>query len=107
MLPNNNKIESEIGDENGQLRTYYFYNISSETKLKEIATARLNKEKFTGYRGNFETFGEPYMRPGDIAKLESTKLPERNGLYLIDSVTRIFGVYQGYKQTFELGAKVG
>jgi len=69
--------------------------------MREFANARLTEVKFTGYVGSFTTFGEPYVRPGDVAKLTSTKLPERDGNYIIASVKRNFGI-NGYRQEIEL-----
>jgi hypothetical protein len=102
MLPDNTKIESQVGDEDGELRTLHFYNIKPESELKKIAEKNLSQLKYTGYRGVMETFGEPHLEHGDRVKLTSSKLPERNGSYLINSTRVIFGVKEGYKQHFEL-----
>ena len=106
MLPNNTKLEAEAGDEEGEQRTYHYYNITSQAELKNIAEKRVLEQKYTGFAGWFETFGEPYLRHGDVCKITSTKLPERNGSYLVSSVRRKFGVGVGYRQMFELGEKV-
>lgn len=107
ILQNNRRIEVEAGDSDGEQRTYHKNNITSKTDLQKVADGLVNKAKYTGFRGYFETFGEPYMRTGDAVKLVSKKLPERNGTYLIKSVRRIGGVEQGYKQNIELGALIG
>lgn len=105
---NNTFEEVEVGDTDGAQRSVFMYWDGKGIKpnLKEFATLKLNEAKYDGYQGSFETFGEPYVRHGDIARLTSKKLPERNGDYLIVSVKRTFGM-GGYRQFIELGAKVG
>lgn len=102
MQSDNSKKEVTVGDADGSQRTFYTYN-ATESALKEFASLKLNKVKYTGYTGSFETFGEPYLRHGDVAKLTSEKLPERDGNYEVISVNRKFGVTIGYRQYIELG----
>lgn len=104
MQSDNSKKEITVGDADGAQRTFYTYN-STEADLKKFADLKLNEVRYTGYVGSIFTFGEPYMRHGDIAKITSKKLPERNGNYLIKSVTRELSVDVGYKQTLQLGNK--
>lgn len=96
------KTEIEVGDPDGAQRTYHMFN-AKEADMREFANKMLNEVKYTGYVGTFTTFGEPYVRPGDVAKLTSTKLPERNGNYIISSVKRTFGI-SGYRQEIELNS---
>lgn len=102
---NNVKNEVTVGDEEGEVKTFYKYGTDSAS-LKEFANIRLKEFKYTGWRGSFSTFGEPFIRSGDRAILSSLKLPERNGKYIVKSVSRSFG-FSGYKQTIEIGLKVG
>ena len=104
MLPDNTKIEVETGDPDGEVRTAYFYNITSTSELKKIANRELPKFKFTGYRGEFTTFGEPQLKHGDTIKLTSFKFPERDGEYFVDKVTTTFG-QSGFRQAVEMGRK--
>lgn len=104
MDDNNVKTEITYGDEDGQQTDLHFYNLS-EADLKKEAEKWLEKNKYTGFVGNLETFGEPYLMHGDRAKIISTKLPERNGTYLIKGVKRTVGM-DGYRQIFKLGIKV-
>jgi hypothetical protein len=106
MLPNNTTLTAEAGDEDGEQRTYHYYNVTSQADLQKIADQRVSDQKYTGFSGWFETFGQPYLKHGDRCKIISKKLPERNGTYLIRSVRRKFGVNVGYRQMFELGEKV-
>lgn len=106
MNDKNEKTSVEVGDESGEQRDYHYYNVS-ESVLKEMATKILNEERYTGFFGTMETFLEPYLRPGDRAKLVSRALPERNGTYLIKAVHRVCDVAVGGRQFFSLGVKVG
>lgn len=101
MNSDNTKDEVTVGDSDGSQRTYYTYN-ATDSALREFANLKLNEIKYTGYTGSFLTFGEPLVRHGDIAKLSSTKLPERDGNYEIVGVTTTFGM-NGYRQSLQLG----
>lgn len=100
----NSKIEVEVGDDDGALKTFYTQN-ATESALREFANLKLTEWKYEGFRGTFKTFGEPFIRHGDTAKLISDKFPEKNGLYEVVSVTRDFNTSEGYKQDIELGIK--
>lgn len=102
MQSDNSKKEVTVGDPDGAQRTFYTYN-STEAALKEFANLKLEEVKYTGYSGTFKTFGEPFVRHGDVAKLISTKLPERDGNYEVVSVTRSFTMNDAYRQDIELG----
>ena len=105
FYPDNRKVAPyEFGDENGDLRTINLYNVP-EADLKSAADRELARLKYTGYRGSFTTFGEPFIRPGDAAAMVSTIIPERNGNYLVKSVKRTFGM-SGYRQEVELETKI-
>lgn len=106
MQSDNSKKEITVGDVDGAQRTFYSNPNTTEADLKKFADLKLNEVRYTGYVGSIFTFGEPYMRHGDIAKITSKKLPERNGNYLVKSVTRSLSVDGGYKQTLQLGNKV-
>jgi hypothetical protein len=103
MMPDNTKIEVEVGDGDGETRTAHYYNLDKKT-LTKIATNEINKFKFTGFRGGFETFGEPVIKHGDLIELKSLKIPERSGRYFVDSVETTFGM-NGFRQKIELGRK--
>lgn len=99
------KISETVGDDEGSHRDIFSTKYLTKEDLIEFATKYLNSKKYTGYVGEFTTFGENYIRPGDTAKLISTKYPEKDGDYLVSSVTRTFGM-GGYRQEIELGTIV-
>lgn len=107
MFPDNTKSDPIIvGDSDGNQITIHKYNMN-ESALRFAAEQWIKENKYTGYRGEVETFGEPIMRHGDRAKITSTKLPERDGTFLIKKVKRVYSVDAGNHQFLTLGAKVG
>lgn len=99
VLPNNKKIEVQVGDADGELRTVHYYNVTLEA-LKARAEEDLQRFKYTGYRGSFQTFGEPSVRKGDIAFITGNAY-NPDGKYLIGKVSKSVSVGGGYKQTIE------
>ena len=99
IVPDNNYLSGS------ETITRHFFDIQTIEELKKRATQMLNRVWFTGLRGSFETFGLPSVRHGDIAKMESLRLKEQNGYYLIKGVTKTFGV-DGYRQKIDLDIKL-
>ena len=104
MLSDNTSLEFDAGDEGGDTITKICVN-QNMAGLKLFVTEMLKGFKYTGYRGSVKTFGEPVLNSGDVVKLTSRKLPERNGNYLVKSV-KVENGTGGYFQTLELGVKV-
>jgi len=103
MKPDNSKIEIEVGDVGGEQRTAHYFNLS-ETELRASAERDIIKYRYTGFRGEFETFGNKKINHGDIINLRSYKIPEQNGAYFVDGVKTSFGM-NGFRQMIELGRK--
>lgn len=74
----------------------------SDAGLKKWVDNMLPTLNYNGYRGAIHTFGEPVVNHGDIIKLKSNKMPERDGSYLVKSV-KIQDGTSGYFQTIDLG----
>jgi hypothetical protein len=89
--PTGKKIEFVTGDTDGDERSLNYYNIDEES-LKKIVNKEFEKLKKDGLKNTFTTFGIPYAEPGDIAVINDIIYPERNGSYLIESVTTSHGV---------------
>lgn len=109
MDENNSVTEYTYGDTDGSQKTFHMYSDSSnpltKAQIDKFANESLGKLKYTGYKGSFTTFGEPYVRAGDIVKLTSNKMPDRDGNYLVSGVSRSFGV-DGYRQEIHVDQKV-
>lgn len=101
----NTKLEANIGDKGGQVRTLFFYNISSKVDLENIARKELEKYKYSGYEGKVTAFLQPFAIPGMSVKLTDPVYDERNGRFFITSTKVEFGL-QGGRRTVELGIKI-
>lgn len=105
ILPNNTKIEIELGDDDGEQRTLTYFDID-EAELKRRAEAEIERLKVDGYRGNITTFGVPFIQHGDISNVVDEAFPERAGAYLTDAVNTRFGARgTGFERTVELGKR--
>lgn len=101
----NTKIEVEVGDEDGELRSLHFYNIATETELKDVAESKLKELKYSGYEGSITSFLIPFVTRGMAVKIEDDKFPQRAGSYLVDKVKITSGV-SGARRIIYLGNKV-
>lgn len=101
----NARTEVEVGDDDGELKTLHFYNITSAAELQKIALQEMSKLKFDGYQGKLTTFLLPNALPGMTAILVDDMFPERSGRYYIESVKTTWGV-EGSRREVEIGIKL-
>lgn len=103
---NTRVVVDDVGDQDGEQRTLFFYNVTNQAQLKTLAQEELKRLKFTGYEGDLTTFLYPYTEPLMVADLSDPQYGEsRSGRYIIDSVNTEFGVY-GARRQVELGIKL-
>ncbi|CAL2108177.1 conserved hypothetical protein [Tenacibaculum sp. 190524A02b] len=102
---NNTKITVVVGDDDGEQRTIYRYNITDPKILKEIGEKELIKLKYTGYRGTVTGFFIPFSDRAMKCKLINANFPEREGVYYIPKVTLNFNT-SGARFKTELGVKL-
>lgn len=95
----NKRIEVTAGDKDGELYTVYKYNVGKD-ELKRFAESELIRFKTTGFKGSFETFGEPFVNKCDIAYIEASD--NNKGSFLIKKLEVNFGM-SGYRQKIEIG----
>jgi hypothetical protein len=103
MQPENSKITVELGDDEGDLRTLYFYNLNQE-QLLEAAQRTMDRLKVEGYRGSFTTFGQPHVRHGNLVHINDPQYPDRRGTYFVKKVITRCGL-SGYRQHIYLDTK--
>jgi hypothetical protein len=111
ILYNNNGVK--VGEppsvlnetEDGERRTLTFPNAKTTNDLIRLGGQELLKHYYTGFIGDFETFGEPLTFPGFIIRIEDDEFPERNGNYRVKAVERSFGL-NGYRQRITLDIKI-
>lgn len=94
------RLETFVGDPDGEIRTQYFWDVKDIPTLKALAAQRLNKLKYEGWKGKFTSLGLPMVQHGHAVSLNSKITPERNGIYLVKSVSTKFG-QNGFKRTIE------
>lgn len=99
------KIEGALGEDGGENKTLYYYDVKDAKELKALAQEELKRYSFDGYRGKIETFLFPYALPGMVAQLEDEVYQERSGNYYIESVDVSFGM-SGARRNIEIGIKV-
>lgn len=102
IQPGNKREEVEVGDKDGEQRTFHYYNISASEAKKRL-DAEADRLIYSGYRGSLTTFGAPFFQHGDLVNLFDPIYPDREGRYLIKRVRTMFG--DGYHQEIELEAK--
>ncbi len=105
ILRDNTRLEIELGDNDGELRTLYFYNITSQSELKKLAEQEMDRLKYTGYRGSLTAFGLPVVKFGMTATIKDSNYPQREGKYYVESVKVRFG-QNGFRRVVELGPKL-
>jgi hypothetical protein len=98
------KIEGELGEDGGETRTFYYYDVKDAAELKTLAREELKRYSFDGYRGKITTFLLPYALPGGVASIEDKVYNERSGDYFIESVETSFGTGGG-RRVVEIGIK--
>jgi len=112
------RLEVQVGDTDGDLRTQFFWAdnntpVLDKKTLTALATQRLNKIKFEGWRGTFESFGLPYLQNGQAVSLNDTVSSgtniqngqsitmERGGIYLVEGTEISFG-QNGFRRKIKL-----
>ncbi len=104
IFSDNSKIEVEVGDPNGEQRTLYVYEVPA-TDLRTYATNQLSRFKYKGYTGSLTLFAEPKVTVGEAVEIRNPEFPEKDGFYLVRSVTTRFGANGGVQEV-ELDVKI-
>lgn len=104
ILKDNKKIEVEIGPEDGEQRTQFYYNITDKVSLKKLAEKDIDKLRFEGYEGSIKSLLVPFVSHSMSATILDPEYEVRNGSYMVDSVETTFG--RGIDRTVTLGKKL-
>lgn len=86
ILPNNERITVEVGDDDGDQRTLTFYNIESQQELERQANDKMELLKYDGFTGTFNAKGLPRVDHGYTANISDDRYQERNKRCFIDKV---------------------
>ena len=100
----NKKTPIEVGDKDGEVRTIHKYDIS-ENEMTRLCEQELERLRYTGFRGTFTTFIEPFINHGDVVILPKLYDVDTDGGYLVKKVTRSFDGTKA-RQTVELETKI-
>lgn len=86
------RVTQTVGSEDryAGIRTLSYTN-KTEKELRELALAEYKRLRFDGFEGSVTGFGVPRIHAGDTVKLISDREPERNGVYMVESVTVRYG----------------
>lgn len=101
----NKRKSIEVGDADGEQRTYHTSVISDTKKLEEMANAEIEKLKYDGFEGDVTSFLIPYATRGMKAKLLDNEHPNREGNYFIKKVVTTFGT-GGARRKITIGNKL-
>lgn len=96
-----NKISVEVGDSDGDVRTFYKYN-TTEAQLKSEATKKLKDWKVSGLSGSLTTFGQKYIWLLDLIKIKQDG--KDKGVYKVLKNTTTYSS-EGYHQRITIGGQ--
>jgi hypothetical protein len=95
----NKRTYLEVGDKEGDIVKINIPDLT-ESELRDFANKALERQKSTGLKGRFTTFGQPSVSKCDIVEVHS--LDGRIGSYLVQKNEIEFGM-NGFRQTITLG----
>jgi len=92
---NGKKISAEVGDPDGELRTFFKYNTTTDALTAE-AKQKLEEWKVTGFSGSFTTFGARPVWLLDLIKIKTKEYPT-GATYRVTKTVISYGE-GGYRQ---------
>ena len=106
-LRTGSKLKVEIGAKEGEGSVYEIkLPTNSEKDLRAFAENWYKKLCFDGYQGSITGFGAPQTKAGDTLKIVDREEPDRQGNYLIESVTITYDLTVGFERENKLSFKV-
>ena len=93
------KVTYEYGDKDGDLIKIRMDGLT-EAQLKKYAIQAVERYKQSGFKGSFETFGQPEVSKCDMVEIHASD--GNSGVYLVKKIEIDFGM-NGYRQKIELG----
>ena len=95
----NKKVTYEYGDKDGDLIKIRMDGLT-ENELKKYAIEAVERYKQSGFKGSFETFGQPEVSKCDMVEIHASD--GNSGVYLVKKLEIEFGT-NGYRQKIEMG----
>jgi hypothetical protein len=104
-IDNKNLAPVEVGDAEGDAVTILVSGVTTQAQMRERGEAELPRYKFDGWKGSFTTFGDVFIKHGDVIELTDPIIKDRNGSFFVKKVTTRFGT-DGFRNTVELHKKL-
>ncbi len=95
----NKKVTYEYGDKDGDVIKIRIDGLT-ENELKKYAIEAVERYKQSGFKGSFETFGQPEVSKCDMVEIHASD--GNSGVYLVKKLEIEFGT-NGCRQKIELG----
>ena len=95
----NKKVTYKYGDKDGDVIKIRIDGLT-ENELKKYAIEAVERYKQSGFKGSFETFGQPEVSKCDMVEIHASD--GNSGVYLVKKIEIEFGT-NGYRQKIELG----
>lgn len=105
VLPNNQRIEVQVGDPTGEERTIFRYSVSDTQQLRRLGEAELANLVYTGYEGSITGFLAPFCTRGQNISLSDDIYPKRAGKYFVPKVVTNYGT-GGARREIEVGNRL-
>lgn len=99
------KGQSAPNNEDGERMQFFFPSAKNTKELADLAYDKLIQSYYTGLKGKFKSYGTPYIRHGDYAKIINPKLNEQDGKYKVKSVIYSGSESDGHRQEIEIDYK--
>jgi hypothetical protein len=103
-LDNKNLAPVEVGDAEGDTISYLVSGVTTQAEMRAMGEKELPRYKFDGFKGSFTTFGDEFIKHGDVINLTDKVIKDRNGKYYVKKVSTKFGT-SGFRNTIDLDKK--
>ncbi len=104
-IDNKNLKSIEVGDADGATVNYLVTGVTTQAQMKDQGEREILKYKFDGWHGSFTTFGDEFIKHGDVINLTDKVIKDRNGKFFVKGVRTNFGT-EGFRNTIELHRKL-
>ena len=99
----NTKLETQVGDVDGDVRTLHYFDIPTITELKKLAIIDLEKFKIDGYEGSITGFGFPTVKLGQKIRIIDKGYDKRDSTHFVEEITE--SIDKGYRLKQKIGKR--
>ncbi|MFQ3578534.1 MAG: hypothetical protein SNJ71_00155 [Bacteroidales bacterium] len=106
MTKDNKVLEVQVGDKDGEVRTYWNNAATSTAELKKFAEQKMAEFRADKVTGTVTLWGLPFVKKADILHITDAERETINGKkFFVETVHYVWG-NGGYRQTITIGNKV-